>query len=71
MHSIVSVWPRFERASHYFDMLAAKGWLLKDKDGNPVDGLPVRSDRAGGLIDSTNPDARRWFWGKVRDNILS
>jgi alpha-D-xyloside xylohydrolase len=71
MRSIISVWPRFERESRYFDMLATKGWLLKDKDGNPVDGLPVRFDRAGALIDSTNPDAREWFWSKIRDNIAS
>jgi len=71
MHSIISVWPRFERESRYYDMLAAKGWLLHDKDGNPIDGLPVRSDRAGALIDSTNPDARGWFWDRIRDNIAS
>jgi alpha-D-xyloside xylohydrolase len=71
MHSIVSVWPRFERESRYYDMLAANGWLLKDKEGKVVDGLAVRSDRAGALLDSTNPQARAWFWGKVRDNIAS
>jgi alpha-D-xyloside xylohydrolase len=71
MHSIISIWPRFERESRWFDTLAAKGWLMKDKDGNPVDGLPIRSDRAGALIDSTNPEARAWFWGKIRDNIFS
>ena len=71
MHSIISVWPRFERESRYYNYLASKGWLLKDKDGKVVDGLAVRSDRAGALIDSTNPDARQWFWGKIRDNILS
>jgi alpha-D-xyloside xylohydrolase len=71
MHSIVSNWPRFERESRYYDLLASRGWLMKDKDGNPVDGLPVRSDRAGALIDSTNPEARAWYWGKIRDNILS
>jgi alpha-D-xyloside xylohydrolase len=71
LKSIISVWPRYEREGRYFDMLAAKGWLLHDKDGNPVDGLPVRYDRAGALIDSTNPDARAWFWEKIRDNILS
>ncbi len=54
-----------------FDLLAAKGWLLKDKDGKPVDGLAVRADRAGALLDSTNPDARAWYWGKIRDNIAS
>jgi len=71
MHSIISVWPRFEREGRYFNDLASKGWLLKDKDGNVVDGLAVRNDRAGALIDSTNPEARQWFWGKVRDNIIS
>lgn len=71
MHSIVSVWPRFERESRYYDMLAAKGWFLRDKDGHVVDGLPIRSDRAGALIDSTNPEARAWYWGKIRDNIAS
>jgi len=47
MHSIISVWPRFEREGRYFNYLASKGWLLKDKDGNVVDGLAVRNDRAG------------------------
>jgi alpha-D-xyloside xylohydrolase len=71
MHSIISVWPRFEKESRYFNFLASKNWLLHDKDGNPIDGLAIRSDRAGALLDATNPDARQWFWGKVRDNIAS
>jgi len=71
LHSLISVWPRFEKESRYYDMLAAKGWLLHRADGTPVDGLDVRSDRAGALIDSTNPDARAWYWGKIRDNIAS
>ncbi len=68
---MISVWPRFELESRYFDLLAAKGWLLKHADGRPVDGLPIRSDRAGALLDSTNPEAREWFWSKIRDNIAS
>jgi len=71
MRSILSVWPRFERESRYFETLRAKGWLLKDKDGNVVDGLPVRYDRAGALIDSTNPEARAWFWEHIRENLAS
>jgi len=71
LHSIISVWPRFERESRYYSMLAAKGWLLHDKDGAVVDGLAVRSDRAGALLDVTVPEAREWFWGKIRDNIAS
>ncbi len=71
MRSIISVWPRFERESRYFDLLASRGWLLHDHDGRPVDGLPIRSDRAGALIDTTNPDTGRWFWERIRDNIAS
>lgn len=71
MKSIISIWPRFERSGRYFKELDAKGYFLKDKDGKTVDGLPFRSDRAGALIDSTNPAARKWFWTHVRDNILS
>jgi alpha-D-xyloside xylohydrolase len=71
VHSIISVWPRFEKESRYFDFLAAKGWLLKDRDGKPVDGLAERSDRAGALIDSTDPQAREWYWDRIRDNIAS
>ena len=71
LHSILSVWPRFERESRYFNLLASRGWLLKDANGNPVDGLAVRNDRAGALIDSTNPQAREWYWEHIRDNLAS
>ncbi|MET0320800.1 MAG: glycoside hydrolase family 31 protein [Duganella sp.] len=71
MESIISIWPRYETSGRYFTELDQKGYLLKDKDGKTVDGLPFRSDRTGGLIDATNPAARQWFWEKARDNILS
>jgi alpha-D-xyloside xylohydrolase len=71
LQSIVSIWPRFETSGRYFNELDAKGYFLTDKDGRTVDGLPFRSDRTGALIDSTNPDARKWFWDHARDNILS
>jgi alpha-D-xyloside xylohydrolase len=71
MQSIISIWPRYETAGRYFNELDTKGYLLKDKDGKSVDGLPFRSDRTGGLIDATNPKARQWFWEKSRDNILA
>lgn len=71
MQSIISIWPRFEKDSRYFRELDAKGYFLKDKNGKTVDGLPFRSDRAGALIDATNPAARKWFWEHARDNILS
>lgn len=71
LQSIISIWPRFETSGRYFNELDAKGYLLKDKDGKSVDGLPFRADRTGGLIDATNPKARQWYWEKARDNILA
>ncbi len=71
MQSMISIWPRYETSGRYFNELDSKGYLIKDKDGKTVDGLPFRSDRTGGLIDATNPAARKWFWEKARDNILS
>ncbi|MBW8734619.1 MAG: glycoside hydrolase family 31 protein [Asticcacaulis sp.] len=71
LQSIISIWPRYETSGRYYNELAAKGYFLHDKDGNPVDGLPFRSDRTGALIDSTNPEARKWYWEHARDNILS
>jgi alpha-D-xyloside xylohydrolase len=71
IRSLISVWPRFERDSRYFNELDAKGYFLHDKGGKTQDGLPFRSDRAGALIDATNPLALDWFFSHVRDNILA
>jgi alpha-D-xyloside xylohydrolase len=67
--TMISVWPRFTKGSRYYDLLAQKGWFLHLADGTPVDGLPY--DRAGSDIDTTNPEAARWYWNVIRDNIIS
>ncbi|MGH1560893.1 TIM-barrel domain-containing protein [Caulobacter segnis] len=73
VHTIISVWPRYEKESRYFNDLANKGWLLKEQ-GRPRSSTAWRfPQRPGGatLLDSTNPAAREWFWDKIRDNIAS
>jgi alpha-D-xyloside xylohydrolase len=67
--TMISVWPRFTPGSRFYDFLKQKGWFEKLADGTPTDGLPY--DRAGSDIDTTNPEAARWFWVTIRDNILS
>jgi alpha-D-xyloside xylohydrolase len=67
--TMISVWPRFTKGSRYYDLLAQKNWFLHLPDGTPIDGLPY--DRAGSDIDTTNPDAARWYWDIIRDNIIS
>ena len=67
--TMISVWPRFEPGSRFYDELVKKGWLIHLADGTPIDGLPY--DRAGSDIDTTNPQAAAWYWKTIHDNILS
>jgi alpha-D-xyloside xylohydrolase len=67
--TMISVWPRFTKGSRYYDFLLKKNWFEHLADGTPIDGLPY--DRAGSDIDTTNPEAARWFWETIRDNIIS
>jgi alpha-D-xyloside xylohydrolase len=67
--TMISVWPRFEPQSRYYAELLSKGWLIHKADGTPIDGKPY--DRAGSNIDTTNPEAARWYWKTIRENILS
>ncbi|MGP8245011.1 MAG: TIM-barrel domain-containing protein [Bryobacteraceae bacterium] len=67
--TMISVWPRFTPGSRYYDFLLRKGWLEHLADGTPTNGLPY--DRAGSDIDTTNPEAARWYWNLIRDNLVS
>ncbi len=69
IETMISVWPRFEKGTRYYDMVKAKGWFEHLADGTPTDGLPY--DKAGSDIDTTNPEAAQWYWGTVRDQIMS
>jgi alpha-D-xyloside xylohydrolase len=67
--TMISVWPRFVPDDRFYADLAKKGWLIHQADGTPINGLPY--DRAGSDIDTTNPDAAKWYWNTIRDNIIS
>lgn len=68
-HSMISVWPRFVPESRYYSTLLKNGWFEHLANGTPADGLPY--DRAGSDIDTTNPEAGRWFWDRIRENFVS
>jgi alpha-D-xyloside xylohydrolase len=69
IETMISVWPRFTEGSRYYDFLLKKGWFEHLADGTPTNGLPY--DKAGSDIDTTNPEAARWYWGIIRDNLVS
>jgi alpha-D-xyloside xylohydrolase len=68
LQTMISVWPRFTKQSRFYDFILKKGWFEHLADGTPTDGLPY--DRAGSDIDTSNPEAARWYWEVIRDNIL-
>jgi alpha-D-xyloside xylohydrolase len=67
--TMISVWPRFVPADRYYAELLQKGWLISTADGTPINGLPY--DRAGSDIDTTNPEAAKWYWKTLREDIIS
>jgi alpha-D-xyloside xylohydrolase len=67
--TMISVWPRFEPGSRYYNFLLEKGWFEHLADGTPTNGLPY--DKSGSDIDTTNPEAAHWYWNAIKENILS
>ena len=69
IQTMISVWPRFVPDDRFYAHLLKNGWFEHLADGTPTNGLPY--DRAGSDIDTTNPDAARWYWDVIRENIIS
>jgi alpha-D-xyloside xylohydrolase len=65
---MISVWPRFVPESRYYETVYRNGWFEQLADGSPTTGLPY--DRAGADIDTTNPDAVKWYWDIIRENYV-
>ena len=66
--TLLSVWPHFSPGTRYYDMLREKGWLIHGADGTPDSGS--FKDAIGPNIDTTNPEAARWFWESIRDRYI-
>ncbi len=66
--SMISVWPRFEPGDRFYPELLKKDWFIHLADGAPIDGLPY--DHAGSDIDTTNPEAAKWYWKTIRNHII-
>ena len=68
LHVMISVWPRFVEGSRYYPLLLKNGWFEHLADGTPTNGEPY--DHAGSDIDTTNPEAAKWYWGVVKENYV-
>ncbi len=68
-HTMISVWPRFVPEDRYYKTVLDHGWFEALADGTPTNGLPY--DRAGSDIDTTNPDAAKWYWSIIRENYVA
>ena len=66
--SLISIWPRFTHGSQYYEMLLKKGWFEQHADGTPTNDDP--NDNVGSDIDTTNPEAARWYWETTRDKFV-
>lgn len=69
IQTMISVWPRFVKDDRYYDLILKNGWFEQLADGTPTNGLPY--DRAGSDIDTTNPEAAKWYWNTAQKDILN
>jgi alpha-glucosidase/alpha-D-xyloside xylohydrolase len=68
VRTLLSVWPHFAPGTQFYDMLKSRGWLIHRADGSPDMGWAAKT--IGPNLDSTNPDAARWFWEQIRDRYV-
>jgi alpha-D-xyloside xylohydrolase len=69
---MVSIWPTVNENSENFQTMKDNGWLVGTKGGGSAT-RPFFDNKPSGPIfthfyDPTNPGARKFVWGKVRDN---
>jgi alpha-D-xyloside xylohydrolase len=67
--TLLSVWPHYAPGTQFYDMLKQKGWLINKPDGTP-DTRGYAADVIGPNIDTTNPEAAKWWWEKIRDRYV-
>jgi len=68
INTLLSVWPHFSEGTQFYDMLRQKGWLIHTADGTPDTGWTTKE--IGPNIDTTNPDAAKWWWEAIRDRYV-
>lgn len=66
--TLLSVWPHFSPGTQFYDMLESKGWLIHTPDGKPDMGWA--KEVIGPNLDTTNPEATKWWWEKIRDRYV-
>ena len=66
--TLLSVWPHYAAGTQFYDMLLHKGWLVHTPDGKPDD--EGYTAAIGPNIDTTNPEAAKWFWERTRDRYV-
>lgn len=62
---MVSIWPTVDYQSENFQEMKENGYLINTERGFPI-GLRCFSDTLH--YDATNPEARKYLWGKVKQN---
>ena len=70
VNTLLSVWPHFSLPGRSSTTCCrSKGWLIHKPDGTPDSGW-LQKETIGPNIDTTNPEAAKWFWEKIRDRYV-
>ncbi|MFP5206631.1 MAG: TIM-barrel domain-containing protein [Acidobacteriota bacterium] len=66
--TLLSVWPHFSEGTQFYNMLLDKGWLIHTANGAPDSSHYTKA--VGPNIDTTNPEAAKWWWDEIRDRYI-
>ena len=58
----------YEGGENLYETAQSGDYLVKDWKGNPY--LIPNSDFSAGLVDLTNPEAREWYKGIIKSNVI-
>ena len=71
-HTMVSVWPRINKAADIFDYFVEKGYAvssMKKAEGNGQEGITVDNTVDNITVDVYNPEASKEYWRFMKERL--
>lgn len=69
-HIMISVWPKFYHTTGHFKEFDSKGWMYRLAVEDSVRDW-VGKGYVGSFYDAYNPDARKLFWGQMKEHLYT
>jgi alpha-D-xyloside xylohydrolase len=69
-HIMISVWPKFYHTTDHYKEFDSKGWMYQLAVKDSIRDW-IGKGYIGSFYDAYNPDARKLFWGQMKEHLYS